>query len=87
MYYVVLAGLETGIFESWAECKRHVHGVTGARWGVFESRKDAETYWTTHGRIDPRKQAMPEDLIDTEPSVPQKGHTGPLGNWLNRVKK
>lgn len=42
-YYVVWSGRKTGIFETWDECKNQVHGVKGAKYKSFPTKKEAET--------------------------------------------
>ena len=39
-YYVVWEGKKTGIFESWSECQKSIHGYLGAK---FKSFKTIET--------------------------------------------
>ena len=41
-YYVVWAGHETGVFDSWAACSRQVAGYPGARYMSFLNRAAAE---------------------------------------------
>lgn len=41
-YYVVWFGNPAGIFDSWAECKRSIHGVTGAQYKSFETFAEAK---------------------------------------------
>ncbi len=51
-FYVVWAGHETGIFDSWTECKIAVEGFPGAKYKSFPSRQQAiEAY-----RGDPAQQ-------------------------------
>lgn len=40
-YYVVWAGHETGIYNSWDECKAAVDGFPGARYKSYGSRQEA----------------------------------------------
>lgn len=40
-YYVVWKGLKTGIFDSWEECRKQVHGMDGALYKSFESPEEA----------------------------------------------
>lgn len=40
-YYVVWAGKETGVFNSWAECKNQVDGFTGAKYMGFFTLEEA----------------------------------------------
>jgi ribonuclease HI len=41
-WYVVWSGLEPGIYGSWDEAKRQIHGVARAAYKSFESRAEAE---------------------------------------------
>lgn len=41
-YYVVWSGKQTGIFESWDECRKQVIGVKGAKYKSFPSKQEAE---------------------------------------------
>lgn len=41
-FYVVFRGMETGIFETWDECKVRVAGCRGASFSSFRSREEAE---------------------------------------------
>lgn len=41
-YYVVWKGRETGIFNTWTECKRQVHEYPGARYKSFKTLYEAE---------------------------------------------
>ncbi len=43
-YYAVKKGAQTGIFETWDECRRMVHGVAGAVYKSFATRQEAEQY-------------------------------------------
>ena len=43
-YYAVKKGVQTGIFETWEECRRMVHGVAGAVYKSFADREEAEQY-------------------------------------------
>ena len=40
-YYVVWAGHDTGVFDSWEECKLQVEGFNGARYKRFPTREQA----------------------------------------------
>lgn len=40
-YYVVWQGRQTGVFESWDECKKHIHGFKGASFKSFTDRDEA----------------------------------------------
>lgn len=41
-YYVVWFGNPTGIFNTWAECKKAIAGVSGAQYKSFDSLKEAK---------------------------------------------
>ncbi|MGH1336943.1 MAG: viroplasmin family protein [Aureispira sp.] len=41
-YYVVWEGNETGIFDSWKVCQRHIKGYAGAKYKSFPTLKIAE---------------------------------------------
>ncbi len=43
-YYAVKKCVQTGIFETWEECRRMVHGVAGAVYKSFADREEAEQY-------------------------------------------
>ncbi|MDE5837350.1 MAG: RNase H1/viroplasmin domain-containing protein, partial [Paramuribaculum sp.] len=40
-YYVVWAGHDTGVFDSWEECQQLVEGFPGAKYKAFSSREVA----------------------------------------------
>lgn len=40
-YYVVWAGHDTGVFDSWEECKQQVENFPGAKYKSFDSRIEA----------------------------------------------
>ncbi len=41
-YYVVWKGKKTGVFTSWAECKKQIDGFEGAQYKSFVDKKEAE---------------------------------------------
>ena len=41
-FYVVWQGRETGIFNDWSTCKKHIDGFAGARYKSFKSLVEAE---------------------------------------------
>ena len=41
-FYVVWFGNPAGIFDSWNECKRSIHGVAGAQYKSFETFEEAK---------------------------------------------
>ncbi|MDR3218606.1 MAG: ribonuclease H family protein [Dysgonamonadaceae bacterium] len=40
-WYVVWKGLETGVFDSWPDCKKQTEGFEGALYKSFDTREDA----------------------------------------------
>mgnify|MGYP001047559120 CR=1 FL=1 len=42
--YAVKKGRQTGLFDTWDECKSLVHGFPGAVYKSFETRQEAEAY-------------------------------------------
>ena len=43
-YYAVKNGREPGIYNSWAECQKQIHGFKNASYKSFTSRKEAEEF-------------------------------------------
>ena len=43
-YYAVKAGRKTGIYESWEDCKKQVHGFPGAIFKKWKTKEEAELY-------------------------------------------
>ena len=43
-YYAVRKGREPGIYRSWSDCKKQVHGFHGAEFKSFSSLEDAQEY-------------------------------------------
>ncbi|MCM1181973.1 MAG: ribonuclease H family protein [Roseburia sp.] len=43
-FYAVKAGRETGIFETWAECRNQIHGFSGAIYKSFATKAEAEAF-------------------------------------------
>lgn len=41
-FYVVWSGKDTGIFKTWEDCKKQVHGVKGARFQSFQTEEEAK---------------------------------------------
>jgi len=42
-FYVVWKGKETGVFDSWDDCKRQIQGFTGAQYKSFKTKEAAES--------------------------------------------
>lgn len=43
-YYAVKAGVKTGIFTTWEECRANVHGYPGASYKSFKTKEEAAAY-------------------------------------------
>ena len=57
-YYAVKIGRNPGIYLSWEDCKKQVHGFPGAIFKKWKTREDAENYM--HGRTDsPHERDIP----------------------------
>jgi len=56
-WYVVWAGHQPGIYESWDMCKEQVHGVAAARYRSFESRSEAERAYAAGAPVVARTSA------------------------------
>ena len=52
-YYAVRKGYDTGIFESWDECKLHVDGYSGAEYKSFSTIEEAKKYLYGNDGEDP----------------------------------
>lgn len=64
-YYVVWEGKNTGVMETWDECKNAIHGFKGAKYKSFKTRELAEkafreSYDTYKGK------KLPEDELSQE---------------------
>jgi ribonuclease HI len=56
-YYAVRQGKQTGIFETWEDCKKQVTGYSCADFKSFQTREEAEIYMGFHEK----KQGFSED--------------------------
>lgn len=43
-YYAVRKGKKTGIYTTWEECKKQVHGYSGAEYKSFATEQEAENF-------------------------------------------
>ena len=48
-FYAVAAGRATGVFRSWDECQRSVHGFSGASFKAFTTSEEAEAFVVSRG--------------------------------------
>ena len=58
-FYAVRKGTVTGIFRTWEECKKNVHGYSGAEYKSFKTLEEAEAYM--------KGGAVTEEVTDTVP--------------------
>ncbi len=63
-YYVVWEGKQTGIFDSWKECEKHIKGVAGAKYKSFSTLSEAEKAFAGryYDAIQKKKDNVPPDL-------------------------
>jgi hypothetical protein len=48
-FYAVARGHAPGVYRSWDECKKQVHGFAGARFRRFDLKECAEAFLAEHG--------------------------------------
>lgn len=70
-YYVIWAGHQTGVFDSWKKAERLIKGFQGAQYKSFDTLRDAEeafkkNYWAS---IQP-KQLKLKSSSNSKPIVP-----------------
>lgn len=57
-YYAVVKGVKPGIYITWSECKKQVHGFSGAVFKRFKNKSDAESYLKSKGKAIKRKRGI-----------------------------
>ena len=70
-YAVFIPEAQRGVYTSWAECKRCVHGIPRARYKRFKNRRSAR-YFSKHGTQRPRQDSCLTFLFDEGGSVWRK---------------
>lgn len=65
-WYVVLKGLKPGVYTSWKETQEQIHGVEGAVFKGFESKKEAEEAFA--------KKRFPKAATAQVSTRPPQGH-------------
>lgn len=60
-FYVVWKGRETGIFNTWDECTKQIHGYAGAVYKSFKTRQLAEEAYKSSS-----KEFIGKDIFETE---------------------
>jgi ribonuclease HI len=66
-YYAVWKGKETGVFDSWGECKKQVQGFEGAQYKSFKTKEAAFSAFNN----------SPEDFIGKAPSTRGESELSP----------
>lgn len=61
-YYAVRVGKKPGIYKTWDECKKQVHGFKGASYKKFSNLSDAENF-ISHEEKEEVKSANKDELI------------------------
>lgn len=67
-YYVVWRGFNTGIFDSWEECKKQVTNYAGAQYKGFASIEEARAahtkdYWQVIKKSQTAKTLLPDTIM------------------------
>ena len=82
-FYAVANGKQTGIFNTWAECKANTDGFKGARFKKFNTKEEAEKfiseYSCTPKQIIPALQEtefVPDYYVYTDGSCSNNGRLG-----------
>ena len=72
-YYVVWSGTVPGIYDSWAECQKHIHGIEGAKYKSFETKAEAEVAYKGKPGDFIQKNANGAKTTDKNKSGSKKG--------------
>ncbi|KAI9320244.1 Caulimovirus viroplasmin-domain-containing protein, partial [Dichotomocladium elegans] len=76
-YYAVRRGRQIGIYQTWAECKEHVHGFPNPAFRKFATREEAENFILSSDQ-GPSQQGQPYTKCayskDSTDSRVQKNH-------------
>lgn len=62
-FYAVKKGRDTGIFYTWDECKKNVHGFAGAQYKSFPTLKEAEEYLGGENRQEEADMDSPDCCV------------------------
>lgn len=65
-FYVVWKGKETGVFNSWDQCKKQIEGYKGAEYKSFEDLNEAETAFLKSFEVYKGKNVKTLDLSKEE---------------------
>ena len=78
-YYAVAAGRNVGVFTSWDDCKKSVHGFPKASYKKFDTREDAERFIT-------RDEFVPDYYAYTDGACMHNGYANAvagIGVYIN----
>lgn len=68
-YYVVWKGAKPGIYESWADCKKQIHGFDGAMYKSFENEEIAKKAFFENAIKHVRSKQNKSGYIDSPKKV------------------
>jgi len=68
-FYAIAKGKQTGIFNSWAECKSYTDGYTNAIFKKFNNKEDAETFIENMAK---REVSVSKKIDDNVNKIPTK---------------
>lgn len=83
-YYAVKIGKETGIYETWDQCKTMVHGYPGAVYKSFSTREEALAFLgeENKGCESEKKEELPENYAFVDGSFNSATNTYGYGGFL-----
>lgn len=70
-FYVIWEGHETGVFDSWNECQRHIKNYPGARYKSFPSKEAADAAYQSDSRDFIGQNAPKKHISATPVSHPE----------------
>lgn len=62
-YYAVKTGKIPGVYLSWEDCKKQVHGFPGAIYKSFEASEDAEAFVSDDNKVKRQGASSSEQLV------------------------
>ncbi|MBM7614429.1 ribonuclease H1 domain-containing protein [Alkaliphilus hydrothermalis] len=68
-YYAIKMGRETGVFDNWNECKKHIQGFSGAIYKSFSSYEEAYNYVSGDAASNPLQEDGKEIKAEVEAYV------------------
>ena len=76
-FYVVWVGLNPGVFDTWDECKKQIHGFKGAKYKSFFDRDTAELFFK-NGYTKYQEQYIKKKKKDKKPIFENKNNLVPI---------